>query len=169
MTPASRENVTCLARPSGPLSSMLTFLIWPDHSGYASKSAMTAMTSDLGALMVMLELAWSAMGGPYYHSALFPSRCLPLHDVRRPTSAEVADVDALGAPDPRTPDQRVVHVPEQDELWMRLADYVEQCFAPPLHPPRDDVIEQLGHGRRNVRAQHIDGAQGGDLGGVVLI
>src|SRR5881227_1810587 len=146
MTPASRENVTCLARPSGPVSSMVTFLIWPDHSGYASKSAMTFMTSDLGALMMMLELAWSAMGGPYYHRC-WPSRCLPLQDVRSPAAAEVPDVDALGAADPRTPDQRVVYMPEQHQLRLRIADRVEQCFAPPLHPAGDHVVQQLGHRR----------------------
>src|SRR3954451_23875682 len=159
MTPASRENVTCFARPSGPVSSTVTFLIWPDHSGYASKSAMTFMTSDLGALMMMLELAWSAMGGPY----------LPLQDVRRPPAAEVPDVDALGAADPRTPDQRVVHVPEQHELRLRLAGRVEQRFAPPLHSVRDDVVEQLGHRRRDVRAHHVDGADSRTLGGAVLV
>src|SRR5689334_5588346 len=104
---------------------------------------MTAITSDLGALMVMLELAWSAMGGPYYHSTLSPSRCLPLQNEGRPPAAEVPDVDALGAADPRTPDQRVVYVPEQHELRLGLADRVEQRFAPPLHPAGDDVVQQL--------------------------
>src|SRR5438270_5396279 len=103
---------------------------------------MTAMTSDLGALMMMLELACSAMGGPYYHHCS-PSRGLPLQDVRRPPAAEVPDVDALGAPDPCTPDQRVVHVPEQDQLRLRIADRLEQRFAPPLHPPRHHVVQQF--------------------------
>src|SRR3954469_21382908 len=144
MTPASRENVTCLARPSAPVSSTVTFLIWPDHSGYASKSAMTFMTSDLGALMMMLELAWSAMGGPY----------LPLENVRRPPAAEVPDVDALGAADPRTAHQRVVHVPEQHQLRLGLADRLEQRFTPAFHAPGDDVVQQLGDGGWDVRAEH---------------
>src|SRR4051812_521740 len=169
MTPASRENVTCLARPSAPVSSMETFLIWPDHCGYASKSAMTAITSDLGALIVMLELAWSAMAGPYYHSALSPSRCLPLQDVRRPAAAEVPDVDALGPPDPCTAYQRVVHVPEQHELGLRLADRLEQSLAPPLHTASEDVVQQLRHRGWDVCAEHVNSTDRGDLGGVVLV
>src|SRR3954451_8207829 len=169
MTPASREKVTCLARPSAPVSSMETFLIWPDHCGYASKSAMTAMTSDLGALIVMLELAWSAMGGPYYHSALSPSRCLPLQDVRRPPAAEVPDVDALGASDPCTAHKRVVHVPEQHELGLCFADRLEQRLTPPLHAASEDVVQQLRHCRWDVRAEHVDRAYRGDLGGIVLV
>src|SRR5437763_15123637 len=116
MTPASRVNVTFDARPSAPVSSTLTALIWLDHSGYALKSAMTAMTSDFAALIEMLDVAWSAMRGPYY---------LPLEDIRSAAAAEVPDVDALGPPDPGTTDQRVVHVPEQHRLRLGVANRVE--------------------------------------------
>src|SRR4051794_35026951 len=111
---------------------------------------MTAITSDFGALIEMLDVACSAMGGPYYQ--------LPLKNVRRPAAAEVPDVDALAAPDPGTADERVVHVPEQHGLRLGGADRLEQRLTPPLHPPSGDVVQQLRDGRRDVRAQHVDGA-----------
>src|SRR5207248_4355561 len=111
------------------------------------------MTAALSASMVMLALAWSVMR----------RRLLPLEDVGRAAAAEVPDVDALGAADPGTAHQRVVHVTEQHEVRLGRADRFEQRAAAALHPPRLDVVEQLRDVRRDVGADDVDGTDRRDL------
>ena len=88
---------------------------------------------------------------------------------RRAGRPEVPDVDALGAPDADARLQRLVHVAEQHQPRLGLADRLQHRRAAPLEPPRRDVVEQLGHVRRDVAGQHVDRADRGDLGGVVLV
>src|SRR4051794_24194383 len=110
--------------------------------------------------MVIDELAWSATVPPRNSRGPNPTQTgqatrSPLEHVRRAPAAEVADVDALGAADPGPPDQWVVHVPEEHQRRLGVTDRLEQGAAPPLQPARLHVVEQLRHGRRDVRAQDV--------------
>jgi len=73
ITPASSVNRTVAAR--APAEDRTSALRTPlAHSGYAAKSAITAMTSFRGAPMTMLDVVLSAMHGAYpaqrgYHSS----------------------------------------------------------------------------------------------------
>src|SRR6266487_3843749 len=75
----------------------------------------------------------------------------------------MADIDALGTPDPQPGGQRLVHVAEQQVPRLSPPDRIEQRRAAAFHPPRHRVEKQLGNGRRNVRAEHIDRADGRHL------
>ncbi len=63
--PASNVNWTCSARPSGPALSTSVCLTALVHSGYAAKSAITAMIRAGAASMTMDWVDSSAMPGGY--------------------------------------------------------------------------------------------------------
>ena len=93
-----------------------------------------------------------------------------LQHIGRSGGAEVADVDALGAADPDPAGQRLVHVAEQRVAGLGPPDRVQQrrrCPAPSA--PGDRVVQQLGHGRRDVGAQHVDRPDRRHLGRVVVL
>src|SRR6202522_2053952 len=79
--------------------------------------------------------------------------------------AEVADVDALGPADAHPTHERVVHVAEERVAGLGAADHVEQRRRPGLHPAGDRVVEQLGDGGWDVRADDVDRADRVELGG----
>ena len=58
---ASNSKCTCSARPSAPSSTTLASFIPCAHSGYAAKSAITAITSAGVASTMMLDVVCSAM------------------------------------------------------------------------------------------------------------
>src|SRR3954451_3325169 len=117
MTPASRTKRTCLARPLSSGATTSAVLMNPAQSGYDGKSAITFMIVVWSDAIVMLDCAWSTMARTY-NSA----RASPLEDVGRARAAEVPDVDALRATDPHPSRQRVMVLPEQHELRLRVPD-----------------------------------------------
>src|SRR6266699_1747771 len=72
----------------------------------------------------------------------------------------MADVDALSTTDPQPANERLVHVAEQQIPRLSPPDRIEERRAATFHPPRYRVEKQLGNGRRDVRAEHIDRADG---------
>src|SRR5215207_1573454 len=142
--PASSTNRTWLAYPSSNSSMTSTDFTAPTHSGYATKSVMTAATWASGASIVMdcCEESASAIGGGYRVRA--PRS--PAQYVRRASAGEVADVDALGPPDPHAVLQRLVHVAEQRVPRLGVTDRVQSGLAADLEPPRHGVVAQLGDG-----------------------
>jgi hypothetical protein len=100
---------------------------------------------------------------------LAPAAGAPLQDIGRASGPEMAHVDALGTTNPDPALQRLVDVAEQRVPRPCFPDRGQQRIAPPLHPPGHGVIQQLGHGRRDMRAEHVDGADRLDLGGVFLV
>ena len=131
----------------------------------------------------MLEVVLSAILGEYLPRRLHhardaqpvdqtwarPGKFLPLQGVRGPRSAEMSDIDALGAADPDPALQRLMHVPEQHVPRLGLLDGVEQGLAAPLHPAGHGVEQQVGHGGRDVRAEDVDLPDGGHLGGIHIV
>src|SRR5450755_3097230 len=77
---------------------------------------------------------------------------LPVQRERPARRPEMADVDALCVADPDPAGQRLMHVPEEQVTRPAPAHRIQQGLAAPLHSPGDRVVEQLGHGRRDVRA-----------------
>ena len=71
--------------------------------------------------------------------------------------------------DPQAAGQRLVHVAEQQVPRLSLPDGVEQRLAATFHPLRYRVEEQLRDVRRDVRAQHVDRADGRHLRRVDLV
>jgi hypothetical protein len=69
ITPASSWDRTRLARPSLSRPTTSADRTAEAHSGYEAKSAITAMTSALGAATAMLEVALEAMHGAYRYSS----------------------------------------------------------------------------------------------------
>src|SRR5215469_17495396 len=90
-------------------------------------------------------------------------RSSPLQEVRHAPGSEVANVDALGRADPDPALQWLVHVTEQDVPGLSPRDQLKQRLAPPFHPPGHRVVKELGHGRRDVSAEHVDITYCGDL------
>src|SRR5215469_5070985 len=128
---------------------------------------MICMTVARSAATVMLEevrsvMTWSVPLARGAAAQAVP-RSSPLEQVRHAAGAEVADVDALGRADPDAALERLVHVAEQDVPGLRRSDQIEQGFAPPFHPPGHCVVEELGHGWRDVSAEHVDVAYCGNL------
>src|SRR6266481_9901865 len=94
---------------------------------------------------------------------------IPLQDVRRPSGPEMADVNALGHPDADPALQRLMHVAEQNIAWLSLLDRLQQRLAPPLHPPRHCVVQQVRDGGWDVGAEHVNLADGLDFGSEDLV
>src|SRR5690242_16526343 len=65
MTPASIANRTRAGRPSSPTVRTVASRTPDAHAGYEAKSAITAMTTDLGTSITMAELVLSATLGAY--------------------------------------------------------------------------------------------------------
>src|SRR5580698_583753 len=183
--PASRPKRTRSGRSSEVVESTSADRTPVAQSGYDSKSAIAAMTVERPAATVMLAEVLSAMtrsvppGAPPARPAGarpagarpapdLPAPALsvsvPLQNVGHPGGPEVAHVDALGHPDPNSALQRLVHVAEQHVPRLGPLDRGQQGLAPPLHPAGHRVVEQIRHGRRNVRAEHVDLADSLHLG-----
>src|ERR1700716_930771 len=94
--PASNVNWTCSARPSGPVVSTSVCLTALVHSGYAAKSAITAMIRAGGASMTMDWVDSSAMPGGYRQCAPSEQTRSPAQHVWLAGALEVPDVHALG-------------------------------------------------------------------------
>src|ERR1700735_870736 len=96
-------------------------------------------------------------------------RWSPLEYMRNAGSTEVTDVHALCVADPDLPGKRLMHVAKQDISRLCPPDRIKQGLAAPLHPPGHGVEEQLRHGGRDMRAQHVYLPDSLDLRGVDVI
>src|SRR5687768_2272259 len=101
------------------------------------------MTAPLSALIWIDEVATSDISGTFL-VACPEATALPLQHERRPATAEVPHVDALGAADPHAPDERVVDVAEEHQRRRGLADRLQHGGAPPLEPAALRVVDELG-------------------------
>src|SRR5215472_10267779 len=118
------------------------------------------MTVARSAATVMLEevrsvMRWSVPLAPSAVPRAADSRLSPLQQVRHATGAEVPDVDALGRSDPDPALEWLVHMTEKDIPGLSRCDHIEKRLTPPFHSPRHRVVEELGHGRRDMSAQYV--------------
>src|SRR5687768_245596 len=81
---------------------------------------------------------------------------MPPRPLRR---AEVAHVDAQGPPHVQRRYERLMHVPEVGPAGLHVLDVPQQVLAPPLVLAGDRVEAQVGDGRWDMRAEHVDLAQ----------
>ena len=102
-------------------------------------------------------------------SALPVDEKLDIKNEWRTTTAKVADVDALGATDPRAPCQGLMDMAEEHNRGLSGDDCCQQCRTPPFESPRDRVVRELWDRGWNVRAQDVDLAQCFHLGSELLV
>ena len=96
--------------------------------------------------------------------------CSPAQHVGRGRPAEVADVDALGAPHPaRAARAAGGRARTARPRGRSRCDRVRAAPRRRLRAARDHVVGQLGHGGRDVAAQHVDRRRAARRPRVVLL
>src|SRR4051812_5979039 len=86
--------------------------------------------------------------GPLFPDPWWPGSqpCSEVQDEGTLAAPEMPHVHALGAADPQPLRQRVVHVTEERQRGLMLADGRQVVLASPLEPARHDVVGQFRGG-----------------------